>query len=589
MTTAPLLFPHIEPRRQAMHLFFQGYPLRAIAELLAVPEGTVSTWKKRDGWDDIKPIDRVDFAIESRMCQLIAKEVKTGGDFKEIDLLGRQLERIARVNRYSNGGNEADLNPKVANRNKGPKRAPERNVVDPEQQARLIERFESTMFGYQRVWHEAGKWHRIRDLLKSRQIGATYYFGFEAFIDALVTGRNQIFLSASKAQAHVFKQYIIQFAKDEGVELKGDPMVLPNGAHLYFLGTNARTAQSYHGNIYMDEYFWIHGFLEFRKVASGMAMHKKWRQTYISTPSSLSHPAYAFWSGANFNRGKAKADRVEIDLSHANLASGKLCADGQWRQIVTVEDAVRGGCDLFDLDQLRGEYSEDEYRNLLMCEFMDDTSSVFPLAILQRCMVDSWELWEDYKPFALRPLGNRPVWIGYDPAKGGQGDSAGCAVLAPPAVPGGKFRVLERHRWNGMDFDAQAKAIRTMCDRYNVTYIGIDSTGIGEGVLQLVRQFYPAVTAIQYSANVKMQMVMKAQDVMNKGRLEFDSGFTDLAQAFMSIRRGLTASGKMPTFEASRSEEISHADIAWATMQALLHEPLAGATGANTSMMEIFA
>ena len=572
-----------------MHLFFQGYPLRAIAELLQTPEGTVSTWKKRDGWDDIKPIDRVDFAIEARMCQLIAKEVKTGGDFKEIDLLGRQLERIARVNRYSNGGNEADLNPKVANRNKGTKKAPERNVVEPEQQARLIERFESTMFGYQRTWYEAGNQYRIRNLLKSRQIGATYFFAFEAFIDALVTGRNQIFLSASKAQAHVFKQYIIQFAKDEGVELKGDPMVLPNGAHLYFLGTNARTAQSYHGNIYMDEYFWIHGFLEFRKVASGMAMHKKWRQTYISTPSSLSHPAYAFWSGANFNRGKPKADRVEIDLSHANLAGGKLCADGQWRQIVTVEDAVRGGCDLFDLTQLCSEYSEEEYLNLLMCIFMDDTSSVFPLATLQRCMVDSWELWDDYKPFALRPLGNRSVWIGYDPAKGGQGDSAGCVVLAPPAVPGGKFRVLERHRWSGMDFDAQARAIRAMCDRYNVGYIGIDTTGIGEGVYQLVKQFYPAVTAIQYNPSVKIQMVMKAQDVMNKGRLEFDSGMTDLAQAFMSIRRAVTAGGKMPTFEASRSDETSHADIAWATMQALLHEPLAGATGANTSMMEIFA
>ena len=66
-----------------MHLFFQGYPLRAIAELLQTPEGTVSTWKKRDGWDDIKPIDRVDFAIEARMCQLIAKEVKTGGDFDQ--------------------------------------------------------------------------------------------------------------------------------------------------------------------------------------------------------------------------------------------------------------------------------------------------------------------------------------------------------------------------------------------------------------------------------------------------------------------------------------------------------------------------
>ncbi|MGL6445188.1 terminase ATPase subunit family protein [Aeromonas veronii] len=587
MTTAPLLFPHIEPRRQAMHLFFQGYPLRAIAELLQTPEGTVSTWKKRDGWDDIKPIDRVDFALEARLCQLIAKEMKTGGDFKEIDLLGRQLERVARVNRYSNGGNEADLNPKVANRNKGPKKAPERNVVEPEQQARLIERFESTMFGYQRIWYEAGNQHRIRNLLKSRQIGATYFFAFEAFIDALVTGRNQIFLSASKAQAHVFKQYIIQFAKDEGVELKGDPMVLPNGAHLYFLGTNARTAQSYHGNIYMDEYFWIHGFLEFRKVASGMAMHKKWRQTYISTPSSLSHPAYAFWSGANFNRGKAKADRVEIDLSHANLASGKLCADGQWRQIVTVEDAVRGGCDLFDLDQLRSEYSDDEYLNLLMCIFMDDTSSVFPLAMLQRCMIDSWEVWEDYKHFAMRPMGNRPVWIGYDPAKGGDGDSAGCAVLAPPAVPGGKFRVLERHQWKGMDFAAQAEAIRQMTIRYNVAYIGIDTTGIGEGVYQNVKVFYPAVTAIQYNPSLKIRMVMKALDVMNKGRLEFDSGWNDLAAAFMSIRRGVTA-GKMPTFESSRSEEVSHGDIAWATMQALLHEPLAGASGTNTSMMEFY-
>ncbi len=572
-----------------MHLYFQGYKVRAIAELLATPEGTVGTWKSRDGWDDIKPIDRVDFPIEARMCQLIAKEVKTGGDFKEIDLLGRQLERIARVNKYSKGGNEADLNPKVANRNKGPKKAPERNVVEPDQQERLIERFESTMFGYQRTWYEAGNQYRIRNLLKSRQIGATYFFAFEAFIDALVTGRNQIFLSASKAQAHVFKQYIIQFAKDEGVELKGDPMVLPNGAHLYFLGTNARTAQSYHGNIYMDEYFWIHGFLEFRKVASGMAMHKKWRQTYISTPSSLSHPAYAFWSGANFNRGKPKVDRVEIDLSHANLAGGKLCADGQWRQIVTVEDAVRGGCDLFDLDQLRSEYSEEEYLNLLMCIFMDDTSSVFPLVTLQRCMVDSWELWDDYKPFALRPLGSRPVWIGYDPAKGGQGDSAGCAVLAPPVVPGGKFRVLERHRWSGMDFDAQARSIKAMCERYNVGYIGIDTTGIGEGVYQLVKQFYPAATPIQYNPSVKIQMVMKAQDVMNKGRLEFDSGWTDLAQAFMSIRRAVTAGGKMPTFEASRSDETSHADIAWATMQALLHEPLAGATGANTSMMEMFA
>ncbi|RRS10963.1 terminase large subunit domain-containing protein, partial [Escherichia coli] len=150
-------------------------------------------------------------------------------------------------------------------------------------------------------------------------------------------------------------------------------------------------AQSYHGNLYLDEYFWIPKFQELRKVASGMAIHKKWRQTYFSTPSSLTHSAYPFWSGALFNRGRNKADKVDIDLSHSNLAPGLLCADGQYRQIVTVEDAVRGGCNLFDLDQLRMEYSPDEYQNLLMCEFVDDLASVFPLSELQACMVDSWE------------------------------------------------------------------------------------------------------------------------------------------------------------------------------------------------------
>ncbi|MDM9017965.1 phage portal protein [Escherichia coli] len=172
---------------------------------------------------------------------------------------------------------------------------------------------------------------------------------------------------------------------------------------------------------------------------------------------------------------------MDIDLSHSNLAPGLLCADGQYRQIVTVEDAVRGGCNLFDLDQLRMEYSPDEYQNLLMCEFVDDLASVFPLSELQACMVDSWEVWTDFHALALRPFGWREVWIGYDPAKGTQnGDSAGCVVVAPPAVPGGKFRILERHQWRGMDFRAQADAIKKLTEQYNVTYLEKRTNRFGE-------------------------------------------------------------------------------------------------------------
>ncbi|WP_277886389.1 terminase large subunit domain-containing protein, partial [Escherichia coli] len=274
---------------------------------------------------------------------------------------------------------------------------------------------------------------------------------------------------------------------------------------------------------------------------------------------------------------------------HSNLAPGLLCADGQYRQIVTVEDAVRGGCNLFDLDQLRMEYSPDEYQNLLMCEFVDDLASVFPLSELQACMVDSWEVWTDFHALALRPFGCREVWIGYDPAKGTQnGDSAGCVVVAPPAVPGGKFRILERHQWRGMDFRAQADAIKKLTEQYNVTYIGIDSTGVGHGVYENVKAFFPAVREFVYNPNVKNALVLKAYDIISHRRLEFDAGHTDIAQSFMAIRRATTASGNRPTYEASRSEEASHADLAWATMHALFNEPLQGESANTSNIVEIF-
>lgn len=592
MTTLPPLAslsidPEKDPRRIARSLYWQGYRVARIAEMLGVKPVTVHSWKRRDGWDATDAVERVASSIEERMAQLIAKEVKEGRDYKEIDLLGRQMERMARVRRYEASGNETDLNPKVANRNKGPRNKPERNAISPEEQAQLLEAFRDSMFDYQRVWYEAGQVERIRNLLKSRQIGATWYFAREAFIDALTTGRNQIFLSASKAQAHVFKQYITQFAKDAaGVELKGDPMVLPNGATLYFLGTNARTAQSYHGNLYFDEYFWVPRFQELRKVASGMAIHRQWRQTYFSTPSSLSHEAYPFWSGALFNRGKAKDRQVKIDVSHAALCNGLRCADGQWRQIVTVEDAVRGGCNLFDLDQLRLEYSELDFANLLMCAFIDDNASVFPLSMLMRGMVDSWEVWEDFRPFAPRPFGNRPVWVGYDP-NGGGGDSAALVVVAPPLVPGGKFRVLEKHQFRGIDYEEQAGAIRRVCERYNVAYVGIDRTGIGDAVFRLVQKFRPDAEGFTYSVDVKTGLVLKAHDVISKGRLEFDAGWTDFAASFMSIKKTVTAAGGRVTYQAGRSEETSHADLAWACMHALSHEPLEGVTTTNTSILEL--
>ncbi|KAA1147382.1 terminase ATPase subunit family protein [Citrobacter portucalensis] len=572
-----------DPRRQAALLFWQGYSVPQIAEQLQVKRPTVQSWKQRDKWEETAPLNRVEFTLEARLIQLYAKPDLTAHDFKVADFLARQMERLARVNRYGQTGNEADLNPNVANRNKGEKKKPKKNFFSEEAIEKLEEIFLEQSFDYQLEWWRAGLAHRIRHILKSRQIGATFYFAREALLQALKTGHNQIFLSASKTQAYVFRKYIIAFARQAGVELTGDPIVLGNnGAELMFLGTNANTAQSHNGDLYVDEIFWIPNFQKLKRVAGGMSSQEHLRTTYFSTPSSLAHGAYPFWSGEQFNKGRSdKSERVDIDISHAALAKGVACPDGQWRQIVTIEDALSKGCTLFNIDTLKRENSVDEFRNLFMCEFVDDKASVFPFEELQRCMVDSLEKWEDYAPFADRPFGHRPVWIGYDPSL--RGDSAGCVVIAPPVVAGGKFRILERHQWKGMDFAQQAESIRELTQKYTVEYIGIDATGLGQGVFQLVRSFYPAAREIRYTPEMKTAMVLKAKDTIRRGCLEYDVSATDITQSFMSIRKTMTSSGRSSTYEASRTEEASHADLAWATMHVLINEPLTAATGEQSS------
>ncbi len=414
---------------------------------------------------------------------------------------------------------------------------------------------------------------RIRNILKSRQIGATYYFSGEALEDAILTGDNQIFLSASRAQAEVFRSYIIAIAKEFlDIELTGNPIILSNGAELRFLSTNSKTAQSYHGHVYVDEYFWIPKFDELNKLASAMATHKKWRKTYFSTPSSKTHQAYPFWTGDSWKRGKESREKLDFPEFDEYRDGGRVCPDRQWRYVVTIEDAANGGCELFDIEELRDEYSGDDFNNLFMCVFVDGSMSVFKFNHMERCMVDTSH-WQDFKPKNKRPFDNREVWLGYDPSR--TRDNACLVVIAPPIVAPEKFRVLEKHYWRGLNFQYQAAQIDKVFERYNVSYIGIDTTGIGAGVWDLISKKHPReAVAIHYSAENKNRLVMKMIDVIESDRLQYDAEHKDLSMAFMAIKRVPTNSGGNMTFKAERSELTGHADGFWAISHAVLNEPL---------------
>ncbi|WP_338112786.1 hypothetical protein [Zooshikella ganghwensis] len=98
-------------------------------------------------------------------------------------------------------------------------------------------------------------------------------------------------------------------------------------------------------------------------------------------------------------------------------------------------------------------------------------------------------------------------------------------------------------------------------------------TGIGRGVYDLVRGFFPRAQAINYSVETKNQLVLKGLDVIRKGRLAFDVEMKDIPQAFMTIKQTTTPSGQI-TYSANRTQETGHADVAFAILHALFNEPI---------------
>lgn len=592
----------VPPRRRARSLYWQGWGITQIGEELDLPVSTLSSWKARDKWDEASSVQRIEDSLECRLTQLFAKDKKTGHDFKEIDLLMRSVEKVARVHKFLGGGNEVDLNPKVANRNAPEvkdKKSKAKNLIDLDGLEKLEAAFHRDNFVYQENWW-ANVSRRTRFILKSRQIGATWYFAREALIHGLKTGNNQIFLSASRNQANIFRQYIVEWVQGElGITLRGNPLVIQRGAdangeqlppfEMHFLGTNFRTAQGYHGDIYVDEVFWIFGFEQLNKVAQAMATHKRYRRTYFSTPSVIAHEAYPLWSGERFNRRRAKTDRIKVDIGHDALRYGAEGDDRIWRNIVTIDDAIAGGAaTLIDRDELEFEHSIDEFNLLFLCHFLDDSQSVFPHQMMMRCGVDVFREWKDFNEYAQRPFGDGEVWLGYDPnGESGQGDEAGLMIAAPPAKPGGKFRLLERKRFRGKDYQEQAAVIKEMCQRYNVTHIAIDITGIGSAVYSLVSAWFPTARAIRYTAESKAMMVYKAKKVIADGRLQFASHWKDVINSFMAIRPHVTRAGKSVTFVASRSGGTGHADLAWAAMHILINEALDPIAGEARSTVEI--
>ncbi|MEB3457145.1 terminase ATPase subunit family protein [Pasteurella multocida] len=570
----------------AKFLYLKKWTPNEIAKELGLNSARpIYYWAEKYNWRNLINENGIEELIALRIITLTERENKTDQEIKELEaLIDKDIEyKKQRAKKAassqksavtlsesfgdfadSGDGNDGD------NKKKSKKRAKnDISHVTPE----MVQPFVDSLFEYQKHCR-ANKHHSVRNILKSRQIGATYYFAFEALEDAIFTGDNQIFLSASKRQAEIFKTYIIKMAREYfDVELKGSPIILSNGAELHFLATNANTSQGNSGHVYGDEYAWIRDFERFNTVSSAMATHKHWRETYFSTPSSKFHPSYAFWSGDMWKEGDPKRANVVFPSFEELRDGGRVCPDGTWRYVITIEDALKGGAGvLFDIDALKQKYSKYAFAQLFMCVWVDDADSIFNIKKLLKCGVDIAK-WKDHNPNDARPFGAREVWGGYDPAH--SGDGASFVIVAPPALLKEKYRVLARYQWNGLSYKYQAAQIKQLFEKYNMTYIGIDATGVGYGVYEQVKEFAGRkAVPLVYNPESKTEMVLKVHDLVEHEQIEWNENERDIVPSFLMIKHTSTKSGNTMTFVAERTVKTQHADVFFAIANAINNKSL---------------
>ena len=574
-----------EIKEKAKELYLASLTPKEITEKLNINSvRTIYNWINKEGWNDLLGAFSTENQLQARLSQLTNRDLKGKTELDEIDRLVANLIKMQDANmrlrertfalkeresglQNSHDGSASYGGSTSSGENKKRKRSRKNDIPDIDDPR--WKNWIDALYPYQKVHFEERN-QKERWTIKSRQIGFTFEAAGEALYVAMETGKNQTFLSASKAQSLVFRSYIVGLAeKYFGVELKGNPIRLPNGAELRFIGTNRATAQSFSSDLYIDEACWISKFEGIYETAGAMSTLKSRRLTVFSTPSTRQHGAYRVWSGAYWKKGNK--DRIDIPFPSKDTLRKypQVCPDLRWRYVVTLQDAYDAGNPDIDIDDIKERCSEEAYAYLYDCEFMDEADSIFTLNALTRCIRD--DMRKDIDLSSIRPVGDRPVAIGYDPAR--TTDFAKCVVLLIPENKKEGFDVVEEFEWRGFHWSWQAEQIQGLLERYNVKHIGIDCSGVGNGVAEMVKAFYPQAMLITYSQQVKQNLVLKVMDLVSTARIKWPAEYTSIAPSFMAIKRKQTGHGSM-TFAADRSEETGHADGFFAIAHAVACEDL---------------
>ncbi|MFM5618304.1 terminase, partial [Aeromonas veronii] len=200
-----------EIRNAARGLYLKRWTPQEIKDELGLNScRVVYFWAEKYGWRDLLTEEAVEDAIARRVQSLLGREKKTSAELDELDrLIGHHVSLKEKAIKWAERQQTLKAQREVGDEPAPPRTPRGRGGLDGGRKGKGGKKGKNevshltaddfaewlgTLFGYQLRCREAKNdpaLPRTRNILKSRQIGMTYYFAGEALEDAVLTGGNQ--------------------------------------------------------------------------------------------------------------------------------------------------------------------------------------------------------------------------------------------------------------------------------------------------------------------------------------------------------------------------------------------------------------
>nr|WP_228026861.1 terminase family protein [Campylobacter sp. RM9328] len=378
------------------------------------------------------------------------------------------------------------------------------------------------LFAYQKEFLCSNAQFRI--VLKSRQIGFSYVAAADALIGA-VSGRDQLFLSASEEQALILMRYMrfwaqkfkIAFLKDSEKEV-----MLENGSRIKALPHNIKTVQGFTGDIWMDEFAWYPNPKKIWLAFVPSIGAVKGRLTILSTPfeeRSLFHEL--FYDELQFKM----FERFRVDIYRA----------------------MKDGLD-FDLKTMKALFDADTWASAYECVFIDDESSLLSISLIKSCV--------DEKLRYFSPPSDTPLLCGYDIGRVNDRSTLADIICKDEIYELANMQVFAK-----ASFKEQEEILKAHLRTYPLAVLEIDKTGIGMNLAETMHsKFKSRVRGVYFTAPTKEEMALNLKKLFEDKKILIPNDPLLIADIH-AIKR--TAGAKSFKYDAKRNE-YGHADRFWA-------------------------